>query len=155
MPANTSPIFILTGNTVPARLNAYNTSTTTLTTTGTPDSFDLVIGGTNGSRVDGVRLTASETVVGAGTASFTNKIVRIFICDIVANANPRIITEYLFTGMALNNITNTTTRPTTLITFDQPIILKSTQKLVITMCNGATAYSAGNQLDATPYAGDY
>lgn len=155
MPANQQPIFILNGNTVPARLNAYNTSTTTLTTTGTPDSFDLVIGGANGSRVDGVRLTASETVVGAGTASFTNKIVRIFICDIVANANPRIITEYLFTGMVASNVTNTTARPTALVTFDQPIILKSTQKLVITMCNGATAYSTGNQLDAVPYAGDY
>lgn len=155
MPANTNPIFILTGDIVPARLTAYNTSTTTLTTTGTPDSFDLVVSGANGTRVDGVRLTASATVTGASTASFTNKIVRIFICDISGNANPRIITEYLFTGMALNNVTNTTARPTTLVTFDQPIILKSTQKLVITMCNGATAYASGDQLDATPYAGDY
>lgn len=155
MPANTTPIFILTGETVPARLTAYNTSTTTLTTTGTPDSFDLVVAGANGTRVDGVRLTASATVTGASTASFTNKIVRIFICDISGNANPRIITEYLFTGMLASNVTNTTARPTTLVTFDQPIILKSTQKLVITMCNGATAYASGDQLDAVPYAGDY
>jgi broad specificity polyphosphatase/5'/3'-nucleotidase SurE len=154
MAANTTPIFILSGDITPARLTAYNTSTTTLTTTGTPDSFDLVVAGTNGTRVDGVRLTASATVT-AAAASFTNKIVRIFICDIAANANPRVITEYLFSGMVANNVTNTTVRPTTLITFDQPIILKSTQKLVITMCNGVTAYASGDQLDATPYAGDY
>lgn len=154
MPANTTPIFILTGDIVPARLTAYNTSTTTLTTTGTPDSFDLVVAGTNGTRVDGVRLTASAAVTGGTTASFTTKVVRIFICDISGNANPRLITEYVFTG-GTNNITNTSARPTQLITFDQPIILKSTQKLVITMCNGATAYASGDQLDAVPYAGDY
>jgi hypothetical protein len=154
MAANTTPIFIIQGNIGTARLAAYNAGTTTATiTAGT--SYDLVIGGTDGTRVDGVRVTAAGEVAGATTLTPALKTVRIFICD-VGNTNHRLITD---TALSATVISNTTARSvgggTSLITFDQPIILKSTQKLIVTMTAGSTAFLTGNEVDVVAYAGDY
>lgn len=151
MAANTTPIFIKQGNNSSARLAAYNAGTTTATiTAGT--SYDLVTGGTDGTRVDGVRVTAAGEVAGITTITPAAKVIRVFICD-TANTNHRLIAET--TLGTTPTISNTGVRGTNLITFDQPIILKSTQKLIVTMVAGATAFAAGNEVDAIAYAGDY
>lgn len=150
MPANTTPIFINKGNLTPARLLAYNAGTTTSTiTAGT--FYDLVLGATDGTRVDGVKVIAVGEVAGAATITPAAKVIRVFICN-TDNTNHRLLLE---TTLPSTAISNTAVRSTNLVTFDQPIILKSTQKLIVTMTAGATAFVTGNEVDAIPYAGDY
>lgn len=142
MAANTTPIFIKQGNFTPARVDAQNTAFN-----GTGTTYDLVIGQTDGTRVDGVRFT------NVGTAGTINaKVMRVFICDnVVANTNCRLIGEVAF---ASTTTTNVAARQTGALTFDQPIILKSTQKLIVTA--SATTFTVGTDTtDAVAYAGDY
>jgi len=146
---NTTPIFIRQGNNATARLAAYNAGTTTATiTAGT--YYDLITGGADGTRVDAVKVTNAGEVAGGGSVSPATRIIRIFICD-TTNTNHRLIADVSLAG----TVNNTAIRTSALITFDQPIILKSTQKLIATMIAGATAFVAGNEVDALAYAGDY
>lgn len=154
MAANTTPIFVKQGSIGTARLAAYNAGTTTATiTAGT--YYDLVTGATDGTRVDGIRVTAAGEVAGSTTLTPALKTVRVFICD-TTNTNHRLITDVALTATVISNTTaRSAGTGTALISFDQPIILKSTQKLIITMTAGATVFATGNEVDAIAYGGDY
>ena len=139
MAANTSPIFVLTGNFTPARLVAANTASD-----GSGTLYTVVTAGTDGTRVDGVRFRNSQVTAAASS----NMVHRIFITDTLG-ANPRLIGEVA---------TATATRSTTVIgatsvfTFDQPIIMQSGQ--LMRVCQSVYA-GAQDQFDAVAYAGNY
>lgn len=82
MAANTSPLFTLTPNALPAALSAANTeriySSGTLVT--------VVTAGTNGTRIDALKVVANATT--------TAGVVRYWITD-AAGANPKLFSERL------------------------------------------------------------
>lgn len=139
MPANTTPIFTVTGNFTPARIAAANTASD-----GSGSLVTLVTAGSNGTRVDGVRFINSSATIGAAAA----KVFRIFLSDTLGS-NPRLVGEVAAV---------TATRSASAIgqaaiyTFDQPIIMKSGQ--IMSVCQ--SVYGSGlDQTDAYAYAGDY
>jgi hypothetical protein len=139
MPANTSPIFILNGNFTPARILSANTASD-----GSGTLYPVVTGGTNGTRVDGVRFRNSQTTAAASS----NMVHRIFLSD-TGGANYRLIGE-----VATATATRSTTAigATSIYTFDQSIIMKSGQLMAV--CQ-SVYLSAADQFDAQAFAGDY
>lgn len=139
MPANINPIFTLNGNFTIARIAAANTASD-----GSGALVTVVTAGSNGSRVDGIRFRNSQTTAAASSAM----VHRVFLTD-TAGANPRLIAE-----VATATATRSTTAvgATSIITFDQPVIMKSGQ--IMSVCQSVYA-SAADQFDAIPYAGDY
>jgi hypothetical protein len=139
MPANTSPIFIVNGNFTPARILSANTASD-----GSGTLYPVVTGGTNGTRVDGVRFRNSQTTAAASS----NMVHRIFLSD-TGGANYRLLGE-----VATATATRSTTAigATSIYTFDQPIIMKSGQLMAV--CQSVYA-SAADQFDAQAFAGDY
>jgi len=152
MAANTAPIFTLTGNFKPTRINLAYTPTDGVTnaTAGTAGQtsvniFEVVNAGTDGTRVDGIRFR----VANSATASTSgNNVHKVFLSD-TAGVNLRIIAETTTTGVARSA---TVAGSTTLITFDQPIIMSSGQKMYVAQ---STYSGAQDQYDAIAYAGDY
>lgn len=139
MAANTSPIFTLKGNFKPARIAAANTASD-----GSGTLVTLVTAGTDGTRVDGVRFRNSQATAAASTAM----VHRVFLTD-TAGANPRLIGE---TITAAATRSNTVIGATSIVTFDQPVIMLSGQ--IMSVCQSAYA-GAQDQFDAIAYAGDY
>ncbi len=139
MPANTTPIFILQGNTKPARIAAANTASD-----GSGTLVTLVTAGASGARVDGVRFRNSQV-----TAGITSALVhRIFLSDI-NGANHRLIGE-VATATATRSLT--AVGATSIFTFDQPIIMLSGQIMSVVQ---SLYTGAGDQFDACAFAGDY
>jgi len=138
MPANTSPIFVLTGNLQPARIAAANTDNS-----GGGTLVTLVTAGTNGTRVDGIRFNNAGTSTTASTATRIN----IFLTN---GVNIRLLAQVLFPAGTLKSATNL--GATAIYTFDQPLILQSGQVLSVTSTNWA---SVADNIDACPFAGDY
>lgn len=139
MPANTSPIFGLTPNTVPVQLTAAN-----LASDGSGVITTLVTAGTNGSRVDIVKFTNGQ----ATQAASSNRLGKIFLSD-ASGTNYRIIGEVLLAA---------TTRSATVIgdnntfVFSPPLVMKSGQLLGVTISVRAgaqddTAVSAWSAID--------
>lgn len=85
MPANTSPIFVLTPNAVPIQVSTANTARDGTGTLGT-----VVTAGANGTRIEGVRVQAAVTT--------TAGVVRLFITD-AAGANPKLFMEILVSAI--------------------------------------------------------
>ena len=139
MPANTTPIFVLQGNTKPARIAAANTASD-----GSGTLVTLVTAGASGARVDGVRFRNSQV-----SAGITSALVhRIFLSD-TAGINPRLIGE-VATATATRSLT--VVGATSIFTFDQPIIMLSGQIMSVVQ----SIYTAvGDQFDACAFAGDY
>ena len=139
MPANTSPIFIVNGNFTPARILSANTASD-----GSGTLYPVVTGGTNGTRVDGVRFRNSQTTAAASS----NMVHRIFLSD-TGGANYRLLGE-----VATATATRSTTAigATSIYTFDQPIIMKSGQLMAV--CQSVYA-SAADQFDVCAFTGDY
>jgi len=139
MPANTTPIFIINGNFSAARILSANTASD-----GSGTLYPVVTGGTNGTRVDGVRFRNSQTTAAASS----NMVHRIFLSD-TGGANYRLLGE-----VATATATRSTTAigATSIYTFDQPIIMKSGQLMAV--CQSLYA-SAADQFDACAFAGDY
>ena len=139
MAANTVPIFTKQGNFTPARIAAANTAAD-----GSGTLVTLVTAGADGTRVDGVRFRNSQASAAASTAM----VHRVFLTD-TAGANPRLIGE---TTTAAATRSNTVIGATSIVTFDQPVIMLSGQ--IMSVCQSAYA-GAQDQFDAIAYAGDY
>ena len=139
MAANTVPIFTKQGNFKPARIAAANTAAD-----GSGTLVTLVTAGADGTRVDGVRFRNSQASAAASTAM----VHRVFLTD-TAGANPRLIGE---TTTAAATRSNTVIGATSIVTFDQPVIMLSGQ--IMSVCQSAYA-GAQDQFDAIAYAGDY
>ena len=139
MAANTSPIFLLTGNFTPARIAAANTASD-----GSGALVTLVTAGTDGSRVDGVRFRNSQ----ASAALSSAMVFRVFLSDTLGT-NYRLIGE-----VAMTAATRSTTAigATAIFTFDQPIIMQSGQ--IMAVCQSVYA-GVQDQNDAVAYAGNY
>jgi hypothetical protein len=141
MPANTIPIFTLSGNFTPARIAAANVASD-----GSGTLVTVVTAGANGTRVDGVRFrNASATATTSAAMQH-----RIFLTD-TSGANPRLVGE-VATAAGATRATQTNIGATSIYTFDQPIIMQSGQLLRV--CQSVYA-SAVDQFDACAFAGDY
>ena len=139
MAANITPIFVLKGNTKPARIAAANTASD-----GSGTLVTLVTAGADGARVDGVRFRNSQV-----TAGITSALVhRIFLSD-TAGINPRLIGE-VATATATRSLT--VVGATSIFTFDQPIIMLSGQIMSVVQ---SIYTGVGDQFDACAFAGDY
>jgi len=139
MPANTTPIFVLTPNVGQARVTAANTASEgsgTLTT--------LFTAGANGSRVDRVTVRNAQVSAAASSAN----VVRVFITD-TSGSNPRLYAE-----AALPTATRSTSviGATTTITFLGGLVLASGQ--LLSVCQSVYA-GAQDQVDYTAEGGDY
>jgi hypothetical protein len=139
MAANTSPIFLLTGNFTPARIAAANTASD-----GSGALVTVVTAGTDGSRVDGVRFRNSQATAALSSAM----VFRIFLSD-TGGANYRLVGEVAVTA-ATRSVT--AIGATAIFTFDQPIIMQSGQ--IMAVCQSVYA-GVQDQFDAVAYAGDY
>jgi hypothetical protein len=139
MPANTSPIFVLSGNPAIATIAAANTASD-----GSGSLVTLVTAGSNGTRVDSVRFRNSQTTAAASS----NMVHRIFITDTSGNT-PTLIGE-VATATATRSVS--AVGATSIFTFDQPVIMKSGQVLKVIQ----SVYAGANdRFDAYAYAGDY
>jgi len=139
MPANTTPIFILSGNVANATIATASTASDgsgTLTT--------LVTAGANGTRVDGVRFRNSQVTAAASS----NMVHKIFLSD-ANGANPKLIGE-VATATATRSVS--AVGATSIFTFDQPVIMKSGQIMYVSQSVYA---GAADRFDAFAYAGDY
>ncbi len=137
MPANTTPIFVLQGNTKPARIAAANTASD-----GSGTLVTLVTAGASGARVDGVRFRNSQVTAGI-TAALVH---RIFLSD-TNGTNHRFIGE-----VATATRSVTAVGATSIFTFDQPIIMLSGQIMSVVQ---SRFDSIADQYDACAFAGDY
>lgn len=138
MPANTSPIFVLTGNLQPARIAAANTDNS-----GGGTLVNLVTAGSNGTRVDGIRFNNSGSSTTASTATRINMFI-------TSGANIRLVGQVLFPAGTLKSATNL--GATAIYTFDQPLIMQTGEVLSVTSTNWA---SVADNIDCCAFAGDY
>lgn len=131
MSANTAPVFTLTpnGKSILGAATA-NTSRTTFAT-----GFDIITGGTNGTRVEGIWFTATGTTT-AGVIRVWHRISGgsdILIAEILVTAITPSATVAVWTGYW---------KPVV-----GPVVLSSGDKLSFTTHNA-------EQFSATPVAGD-
>jgi len=139
MPANTTPIFILTGNIAIATIAAANTASD-----GSGTLVTLVTASQSGTRVDAVRFRNSQ----ATAAASSNMVHRIFLTD-AAGTTPTLVGE-VATATATRSVS--AVGATSIFTFDQPLIMKSGQLLRVIQ----SVYAGANdRFDAFAYAGDY
>lgn len=139
MAANLDPIFPKEGASIGCVINSANTAQD-----GTGILFDLITGGTNGTRVDGVVFNQASPSVG----TYAAKVINIFITD-AAGANPVKIG-----GLQLAALTSSTTalgRSGTYF-FDRPVILLPGQKLQVCQTVRSTSL---DDTACVPYAGNF
>jgi len=139
MPANTTPIFILTGNIAIATIAAANTASD-----GSGTLVTLVTASQSGTRVDAVRFRNSQ----ATAAASSNMVHRIFLTD-ASGTTPTLIGE-VATAAVTRSVS--AVGATSIFTFDQPVIMKSGQLLRVIQSVYA---GAQDRFDAFAYAGDY
>lgn len=135
---NTSPVFIYQGNFTPGRIAASNSDNS-----GQGTLVDVVTGGSLGTRVDGIRFINS----GVGLTASSAQRLNIFHTQ---SGNIRIIGQVLMPAGTLKSATNL--GATAIYTFDQPILLKSGEKISVTSVNWA---SVNDNIDCCAFAGDY
>lgn len=145
MPANTSPIFLVTANkgiNTGLRLTTANTTRDLSTTT---NGGLLFSAGTNGSRIDQIDFVHSSS---AQTQASVAAVGRIFLCDSAIGGNPRLIKE-----IALPLVTPSATAigATYPITFTLPLFISSGEFLWATI----SATQTSGAYDITCYGGDY
>jgi len=143
--ANATPIFTNTGNFFPVRITGGNIFSDGQGAAGT-SLFQLVIAGTDGTRVDGVRFRNLGT---GGTSASTSNVHRIFLSGSSGSSNLRLVGEVAVTGGTRNS---TTIGVTSIFTFDQPIIMKNGQILWVSQ---STYVGDQDRYDALAYASDY
>lgn len=139
MAANTTPIFIKKGNFTVGRIMSANTASD-----GSGALVTIVTGGTDGTRVDGVRFRNSSSVVSGSTPMQH----RIFLSD-TSGANYRIIGEI---GTPSSTRGTSNIGSTSIYTFDQPIIMMPGQ--IMAVCQSAYV-GIVDQFDACAFANDY
>lgn len=149
MPANTSPIFLVTANkgiNTGLRLTTANTTRDLSTTT---NGGLLFSAGTNGSRIDQIDFVHSSS---AQTQNSVAAVGRIFLCDSAIGGNPRLIKEIILpvgTGPSLPS--STSIGPSYSMTFTLPLFISSGEFLWATISVSQT----NGAYDITCYGGDY
>ena len=138
MAANTTPIFIKQGNLTPVRIVTANSNNSGSTGT----LYDVVTAAVDGTRIDGIRF------INAGTALVASAATRLNIFHTVG-ATIRIVGQVL---MPAATRSATVLGATAIYTFDQPIVLKTGEKISVTSTNWATT---ADDIDACAFAGDY
>jgi hypothetical protein len=139
MAANTTPIFILSGNYLPGRIAAANTASD-----GSGALVTIVTAGSNGARVDGVRFINSQATAAAAAA----KVFRIFLSD-TGGTNFRLVGEVIAGAVTRST---TVAGQTAIYTFDQAIIMQSGQ--IMSVCQSVYT-TAADQTDAVAFAANY
>jgi hypothetical protein len=142
MPANTTPIFVLTPNMGTARLVAAATASD-----GSGTLYPLMTAGVNGSRIDAVRFRNAQVALAASTAM----VHRIYYSatNTSGSTTCRLVGEV---ATAAATRTAAAVGATSLYTFDLPLIMPSGSGLFV----GQSAYAgAQDQFDAQAFAGDY
>jgi len=142
MPANTTPIFVLTPNMGTARLVAAATASD-----GSGTLYPLMTAGVNGSRIDAVRFRNAQVALAASTAM----VHRIYYSATNTSGSATcILVGEVATAAATR--TAAAVGATSLYTFDLPLIMPSGSGLFV----GQSAYAgAQDQFDAQAFAGDY
>jgi hypothetical protein len=147
MPANTTPIFINSGNFAPVGITGANSTPDASSTT---NLVLLVTAGSNGTRVDGVRFRNAAT---SQTSTSTACVHRVYL----VTGSPATPANYKLIGeVATPAVTRSASAigATSIITFDQPLIMDSGQTLYVGQSViGATP--ANDKFDVIAYAGDY
>jgi hypothetical protein len=140
MAANTTPIFIISGVTSStARISAANTASD-----GSGTLVTLLTSGVDGTRVDSIRFRNAQI---GGTAS-SAMVHKVFLTD-NTGSNPRLIAEV---ATAAATRSNSAVGATSIITFDQPVIMTSGQLMRVVQ----TIYAGAQDVfDAFAYAGNY
>lgn len=139
MAANTTPIFVKQGNMTPARLVGANTTSDASSAT---NLVTVVTAATDGTRVDGVRFRNAQATAAASTVM----VHRIFWYNGVTY---RLVGEV---ATAAATRSTSVVGATSIYTFDQPMILKTGETLLL----GQSVYAgAQDQFDAQAFAGDY
>lgn len=147
MPANTSPIFIKQGNFFPVAITAANTSNVGSGTAGST-IFAVVSAATDGTRVDGVRFRNAGA--SANNASVATRFC-VFLSDVTgATSTNRLIGEVAQAAGTARSATNI--GATSIITFDQPIIMRSGQVMYVTSTTWTTN---ADDTHAIAFASDY
>lgn len=145
MPANTSPIFLLTANkgiTTGLRLTTANATRDLSDTT---NAGLLFTAGADGSRIEAIdffHVAASQTQASVAAVG------RIFLCSSAAGANPRLIAEV---ALPLITPSATVVGQTQRITFTTPLFLASGQHLWASI----SATQTSGAYDITVYGGNY
>ena len=137
--ANGIPIFINKGNLTIGRIAAANTASD-----GSGALVAVVTATTDGTRVDGVRFTNSQTTAAAAAA----KVFKIFLSD-TSGTNFKIIGEVIAAAVTRST---TVAGQTAIYSFDQPIIMASGQ--IMSVCQSVYT-TVADQTDAIAYAGNY
>jgi hypothetical protein len=149
MPANTTPVFVLTPNRGTDGSGNFGTRLTTANTTrdlSTTTNGGLILtAGANGTRVESITFTheaASQTQASIAAVG------RIFLCTSSAGANPRLIGE-----IALPAVTPSASAigQQQILTFSPPLFMPTGSYLWATI--SATQTSGG--YDITCQGGDY
>lgn len=142
MPANTSPIFVLTPEVPVVRI-----TTATTQSDGSGAQFPLITGGANGTRVDAIRFRNSQFTLAASTAM----VHRIFYAptSVTGAATSRLIGEV---ATATATRTSAVIGATSIYVFDQPLIMTSGS--VLHVCQSVYG-GVQDQFDAMAFAGDY
>lgn len=139
MAINRDPIFPIEGQSVGVLINAANAAAD-----GSGTLFDLITGAENGTRVDGVIFTSSQTTAGASVA----KVCRMFITNALG-LNPLLIAEAVLPAKTRSN---TVDGATVTCFFPKAIVLKQGQKIQVSQSVRATS---ADDTAAVPLAGNY
>lgn len=136
--ANTTPVFTNAGNMFPVHVAAANTASD-----GSGALVTLVTATTDGTRVDGVKITNAQTSLAASSAM----VCRMFLTD-GAGANPRLVGE-----VALPTATRSASAvgATATITFSPPLVMVTGQLLKV--CQSVFA-GVQDQNSFLPFAGN-
>lgn len=139
MAANTTPIFVLTPNSVPTFSAAANTASD-----GSGSLVTLVTAGADGTRVDQVVFRNAQINPAASSAMRCS----VYLSN-AAGSNFQIVGEVLLPAATRSN---TVLGSNNTITFSPPLIMKSGQVLSITQSVYA---GAQDRISAIAYAADF
>lgn len=137
--ANTTPIFTLTGNSIPAFSAAANTASD-----GSGSLVTLVTAGADGTRIDAVTFRNAQLTQAASSAM----LCKLFLSD-ANGANFQIIGEAL---LAATTRSATVAGATNTITFTPALIMRSGQVLSFTQSVYA---GAQDRVAAIAFGGDF
>lgn len=138
MPANTTPIFVLTPNCSSVSLTSSNTARD-----GSGTMSTVFTAGTNGSRVDYIVFTSTQTIAVASVA----KVCRVFVTD-ASGFNPKLRAEVALTAVTP---TSAVIGSTSTITFTNGLVIRSGQLIRVT----ASVISTTDCVDVFAHGGDY
>jgi len=138
MSANTTPIFVGTPRIASVEVTAASNRD------GTGTIYQLLVPGTNGSRIEKINCILSGTLSSASTAMA----VRVFICDAVG-VNPRIFRE---TVIASTTPSATVVGGNATFTFAGGLVIGTSSTIYVGQSSGDTTVNRGHW---TAEAGDF